>query len=358
MEIVDIVKVIVPTTLSFFVGIAITPAITNYLYKHEMWKKKIKTVAVDGHGTPIFNQLHAHKEIGTPRLGGVVIWLSVFIVGACMWTISRFTDAGLFDKIEFVSRNQTWIPFWALLIGAGVGLIDDLLEIKGAGSRLAGGLSLKLRLAIIAFIGLTVGLWFFTKLGVTAIGLPFIGSLEVGILLVPIYMLIMIAVYSGGVIDGLDGLSGGVFASIFAAYGIYAFSLGQFDLAAFCGLLIGGILAFLWYNIPPARFYMSETGSMALTITVSIMAFMTDDLAGGMGIGILPIVGALLLGTAGSSLLQVLSKKFRGGKKIFLVAPIHHHFEAIGWPAYKVVMRYWIVSVVLAAMGLLVAFVG
>lgn len=354
----EIIKIIIPITLSFFVGIAITPTITNFLYKHEMWKKKAKTVAVDGGATPIFNALHKHKEVGTPRLGGVVIWLSAFIVGALIWTLARFSDAGLFDTVEFISRNQTWIPFWALLVGAFVGLIDDLLEIKGVGGRLAGGLSLKIRLSIIALIGFTVGAWFFTKLDVTSIGIPFFGPLEVGILLIPIYMLIMIAIYSGGVIDGLDGLSGGVFASIFAAYGIYAFSLGQIDLAAFCGLIVGGIMAFLWFNIPPARFYMSETGSMALTITVSILAFMTDTLVGGVGIGVLPVIAALLLATAGSSLLQVLSKKFRGGKKIFLVAPIHHHFEAIGWPAYKVTMRYWILAVILAALGLLIAFVG
>ena len=357
MMAIDIIKIIVPTTLSFFVGIAITPTITNFLYKHEMWKKRVKEVSVDGHGTPIFNKLHAHKEIGTPRMGGAVIWLSVFIVGALIWTLSRITDLGLFDKIEFVSRNQTWIPFWALLIGAFVGFIDDLLEIKGWGKRLAGGLPIKIRLGIVGLIGLFVGLWFFLKLDVTAIGIPFFGPIEIGWLIVPLYLLIMFAVYSGGVIDGLDGLSGGVFTAIFAAYGIYAFSLGQFDLAAFCGLLVGGILAFLWFNIPPARFYMSETGSMALTITVSILAFMTDDLVGGVGIGILPIIGILLFGTAGSSLLQVLSKKFRG-KKIFLVAPIHHHFEAIGWPAYKVTMRYWVLAVIFAALGLLVAFVG
>lgn len=354
---IDIIKIIVPTTLSFFVGIAITPTITNFLYKHEMWKKKAKEVAVDGHGTPIFNKLHAHKEVGTPRMGGAVIWLSVFIVGALIWTLSRITDAGLFDKIEFVSRNQTWIPFWALLIGAFVGFVDDILEIKNWGKRLAGGLPLKIRLGIVSLIGLFVGSWFFIKLDVTAIGIPFFGPLEIGWLVVPVYLLIMIAIYSGGVIDGLDGLSGGVFTAIFAAYGIYAFSLGQYDLAAFCGLLVGAILAFLWFNIPPARFYMSETGSMALTITVSILAFMTDDLVGGVGIGILPIVAVLLLGTAGSSLIQVLSKKFRG-KKIFLVAPVHHHFEAIGWPAYKVTMRYWVLAVIFAALGLLVAFVG
>lgn len=358
MTTIDIIKIIIPSTLSFITGIAITPTVSNFLYKHEMWKKKAKTVAVDGGSTPIFNALHKHKEVGTPRLGGVIIWASAVLVGILVWTLSRVSGISFFEKIEFISRNQTWIPFWALCIGACIGMIDDILEIKGIGGRLAGGLSLKIRLSIIALIGATVGAWFFTKLDVTAIGIPFFGPLEVGVFLIPIYALIMIAIYSGGVIDGLDGLSGGVFASIFGAYGIYAFSLGQIDLAAFCGLLIGSTLAFLWFNIPPARFYMSETGSMALTITVSILAFMTDTIVGGVGIGVLPIIGALLLGTAGSSLLQVLSKKFRGGKKIFLVAPIHHHFEAIGWPAYKVTMRYWVVAIMFSAIGLLIALIG
>lgn len=355
---IDIIKIIVPTTLSFFVGIAITPTITNFLYKHKMWKKKVKDTSVDGGSTPIFNQLHAHKEIGTPRLGGTVIWLSTFIVGGLIWMLARITDFDIFQKIEFISRNQTWIPFWALLIGAFVGIIDDILEIKGWGKRLAGGLPLKIRLLLVAFIGLFVGSWFFLKLDVTAIGIPFYGPLEVGWFLIPIYILTMLIIYSGGVIDGLDGLSGGVFTSIFAAYGIYAFSLGQYDLAAFCGLLVGSILAFLWFNIPPARFYMSETGSMALTVTVSILAFMTDNLVQGFGLGILPIISALLIITAASSFIQVLSKKLRGGKKVFLIAPIHHHFEAIGWPAYKVTMRYWILSVIFAALGLLISFIG
>jgi phospho-N-acetylmuramoyl-pentapeptide-transferase len=354
---INLLKLLVPTVLSFLIGMAITPYLTDYLYKNKMWKKKAKEVAVDGHATPIFNKLHKEKETGTPRMGGIIIWLAAFTTGGLIWTMSRLFDVELFDKIEFVSRNQTWIPFYALLIGAVVGLIDDMLEISGKGGRLAGGLPLKVRLAVVSTIGILVGSWFYMKLDVTALSIPFYGPLELGWLIVPMYMLIMIVVYSGGVIDGLDGLSGGVFASIFAAYGIYAFSLGQYDLAAFCGLIIGGILAFLWYNIPPARFYMSETGSMALTITISIIAFMTGDLVGGFGIAILPIVGALLIGTAVSSLLQVLSKKIRK-KKIFMVAPVHHHFEAIGWPAYKVVMRYWILSVVFAALGLLVAFVG
>ena len=111
------------------------------------------------------------------------------------------------------------------------------MEIKRCEGK-TGGLSAKTRLAFVGAIGLFVGMWFFIKLGVTAVGIPFFGPLEIGWLIVPLYLIIMIVIYSGGVIDGLDGLSGGVFAAIFASYGIYAFSLGQYDLAAFSGLIV------------------------------------------------------------------------------------------------------------------------
>ncbi|MEK7531782.1 MAG: phospho-N-acetylmuramoyl-pentapeptide-transferase, partial [Patescibacteria group bacterium] len=126
---------------------------------------------------------------------------------------------------------------------------------------------------------------------------------------------------------------------------------------AFCAAIVGGLLAFLWFNIPPARFFMSETGIMGLTITLTVVAFMTDTLGGGNGLIVLPIIALPLLIASGSSLIQVLSKRFRG-KKIFLVAPIHHHFQALGWPGYKVTMRFWVVGVIFALLGLVLALAG
>jgi phospho-N-acetylmuramoyl-pentapeptide-transferase len=165
------------------------------------------------------------------------------------------------------------------------------------------------------------------------------------------------ALYSGGVIDGIDGLAGGIFAAMFGAYAGIAFYQQQIDLAAFCATIAGAILAFLWFNIPPARYYMSETGTMGLTITLAVVAFMTDALGDGYGVLVLPIIALPLVITVLSVVIQVLSKRFRG-KKVFLVAPVHHHFEAIGWPAYKVTMRYWVLSVVLAILGMVVALIG
>jgi len=320
-----------------------------------MWKKKSGKIDSQGNATPIFNSLHKDREINTPRMGGIIIWLSATITILLIWGISQFLPSEISLKLDFLSRNQTWIPLTTLLIGALVGLIDDYLEIRGLGGHFAGGLSLKKRLAIVALIGLSCGAWFWSKLDIQSIGLPNGGEIYLGWLLIPIFSLIMLAVYSGGVIDGLDGLSGGIFASMFSAYAGIAFYQQQIDLAAFCLVVVGGILAFLWFNIPPARFYMTETGSMALTITLTVVAFMTDRLGGGYGLLVLPVIALPLVITTLSNIIQVTSKRFRNGKKVFLVAPLHHHFEAIGWPAYKVTMRYWIFSVVFSILGVILA---
>lgn len=358
MIVADIVKVFLPAILSFCVGVFITPVLTNYLYKNEMWKKKAGKMTLEGKETPIFNSLHKEKEVGTPRMGGIVIWSSSVITIVGIWMISFVLPSDLSSKLDFLSRNQTWLPLFTLIFGSLIGLLDDYLEIRGGGGHIAGGLSLKKRLFAVGTIGVLSGLWFFSKLDVTGIGLPNEGFINLGWLFVPFFALVMLAIYSGGVIDGIDGLAGGVFATMFSAYAGIAFYQQQINLAAFCLTLVGGILAFLWFNIPPARFYMSETGTMALTITLTVVAFMTDSLGGGYGILVLPVIALPLVITTLSNIIQIVSKKMRGGKKVFLVAPVHHHFEAIGWPGYKITMRYWIFGVVFAILGVILAIIA
>jgi phospho-N-acetylmuramoyl-pentapeptide-transferase len=353
---INVIKVILPAVIAFLVGISITPFITNFLYKKEMWKKKAKTVAIDGGGTPIFNSLHAVKETSTPRMGGIVIWASVIITTIGLWILGQIFPTSILSKLDFLSRNQTWIPLSTMFLGAIIGLVDDMLDIRGGGGNYAGGLSLRKRLILVAIISFLISLWFYFKLEVHTINFPFIYGLNLGLWFIPIFIGVVLLIYSGGIIDGIDGLSGGVFASAFAAYAGIAFFQNQINLAAFCIVIVGSILAFLWFNIPPARFYMSETGSMALTITLAIVAFMTDSKVGGRGVAVLPIIALPLIITTASVVIQLFSKKFRG-KKIFLVAPIHHHFEAKGWPSYKVSMRYWIVSIVCAVFGLILALI-
>lgn len=357
--IVDIVKVFLPAVIAFCVGVICTPFLTDFLYKNEMWKKKAGKRALDGKDTPIFNKLHEHKEVGTPKMGGVIIWLSSLITILLIWLFSQLIGTETVVKMDFLSRSQTWIPLFTLLLGSLVGLFDDYLEVKGSGDHVAGGLSLKKRLLAVVLIGLSVGTWFHYKLDVVALGTPgLFPDWHLGWLVIPFFALVMIILYSGGVIDGLDGLAGGIFATMFAAYAGIAFYQQQIDLAAFCLMVVGAILAFLWFNIPPARFYLSETGSMGLTVTLAVVAFMTDSLGGGYGILVLPVIALPLILTTASVVIQVASKRLRNGKKVFLVAPIHHHFEAVGWPAYKVTMRFWIVGVVVAILGVVLALIG
>lgn len=355
MELAETLKILIPAALSFVVGIGITPILTYYLYRYKAWKKASGKKALDGSVAEVFNTLHKDTESKTtPRMGGIVIWVSVAITALILALIAEINPA--LSDLSFISRGQTWIPLACLLLGGLAGMIDDLLEIRQS-SNFSKGLSLPIRLSIVSVLALGVGWWFYTRLAVTSVSIPFDGLLPLGIFIVPLFVIIAAAVYASGVIDGIDGLAGGVFALIFGAYSAIAFVYGQYDLAAFGSAVTGGLLAFLWFNVPPARFYMSETGSMGLTLALSVMAFMTDALVGGVGISLLPLVGIVLVATVLSNMLQVLSKKLRK-KKLFRIAPLHHHFEALGWPREKVVMRYWIITAIAAVMGIVLAAVA
>lgn len=348
---VNLVKILLPTAAAFVLGILITPIATHFFYKYKMWKKYSRDAYIDN---PIFSKIHSAKaELKTPRVGGIIIWFSALAVTLIFYLISFIFPSNYAEKFNFLSRNQTLIPVFTLLFGSLIGLWDDLLQIYGSGKFARDDKAWrKWKAFLITFISLLVGLWFFYKLGMSMIHVPFAGELYLGVLIIPFFVLVALATFSGGVIDGLDGLSGGVFASIFAAYSVIAFANNQMDLAAFSGAVAGAILAFLWFNIPPARFYMSETGIMGLTLTLATLAFLTDSVL------VLPIVALPLVITSASDILQMASKKFRGGKRIFKLAPIHHHFEAIGWPAYKVTMRFWVLSVVSAILGIILAVVS
>lgn len=350
-----IIKVLAPTTIAFIIGILITPLITHYLYHFEMWKKKAgKGTGYGGGSTPFFDALHNKRDTNTPRMGGIVIWASVILTIILLWAFQFIFDSEVFSTLNYLSRSQTWLPLCALLIGAIVGFIDDFLVVRGTGTHFAGGLPLSQRLLVVGFTALLSAWWFYEKLGVHTVSLIGYGPVDLGILFIPFFVLIAIAIYASSVIDGIDGLSGGTLLFIFTAYTGIAVYQNQIDLAAFCATIVGGLLAFLWFNIPPARFYMTETGIMALTMSLTIIAFMTDTLGGGEGLSVLPVIGILLVLTVLSDVIQLIAKKFFK-KKVFLIAPLHHHFEAIGWPAEKVTMRYWILGFVFAIIGTILA---
>lgn len=349
----DVVRVLIPAGTAFAVGVLLTPLLSHYLYKYKIWKKTAGKIAYDGSEASEFNRLHVKHEVRAPRMGGILVWASASFT-ILFFAVFAWLFPGLFsDQLDFLSRGQTWMPLAALLVGAVAGFIDDLLIVRASGH----GLRLRYRLVIVVSLALLIGIWFYDKLEVTSVNIPFDGALELGFLIVPVFVLISLALFASGVIDGIDGLSGGVFASVFASYAIIAFAQNQIDLAAFCATICGGLLAFLWFNIPPARFYMSDTGTMALTLTIPVIAFMTDTLGDGIGVAALPIIGALLVATVASDILQLFWKKFFG-RKLFRIAPLHHHFEAIGWPGEKVTMRYWVLSIAFAFLGVIFALIA
>lgn len=347
----DIIKIIIPTVLAFFIGISITPFFTQYFYKYKMWKKVPR---VNPKLSKTFSELHdAEMEASTPRVGGIIIWSAVLFTVFIIYLLSMLLPSELTLGLNFFSRSQTLVPLAAFFFAAFVGLSDDILQINGLGAHTENDLLYrKVKIALVGLIGFAISLWFYFKLDFRSIHIPFDGTLELGLWFIPFFILVMLATFSTSVIDGLDGLSGGVLSSAFTAFSVIAFANSQFDISALCGSIAGAILAFLWFNVPPARFYMGETGIMALTVVLSVVSFLTDSVL------LLPIIAFPLVASSFSVIVQMLSVRFFNGHKVFKVAPLHHHFQALGWSKEKVVMRYWIVSVISAFAGVILSLVS
>lgn len=347
----NILKVFGLGGLTFFIGMFVAPAFIQILRTYQAWPASARSKAMSGEEASVLKQIRIDEDIEVPRLGGILVWGTVFLVTAIFWVLAQFFSSDLLEKLNFLSRNQTWIPFSAFIIASGIGLVDDLLFIQNKGDYVAGGLALRKRVLLVSLIGLAVGWWFFVRLELATIFIPFIGDIVIGWLYIPFLIIVMLSAFSGGIIDGVDGLSGGVFATIFAAYMGIALFQNQIDLAAFLSVMIGAILAFLWFNIPPAKFYMGETGILGLTTVLTVVAFLTDAVI------VLPLIAIPLVLASGSAILQMFWKRFFG-RKLFLVAPLHHHLEAIGWTRAQITMRFWIFGAVCSMLGMVIILIG
>lgn len=347
---ISVLKVLGTAGTTFVVALLMTPLLMRGMYTYRLWKDHSGKTTLLGGEAQKFNMLH--DERGTPRVGGILIWGSVIIVTFLFWGLSEVFDHSVLDKFNFLSRSQTWLLVFTLGAASLLGLADDILQIIAARKvRLKGGIDLATRLIAVSLIALVGALWFYYKLDWRTVYLPGAGVLVIGAWYIPFFVSTMIATYSGSVIDGIDGLAGGVFTSMFAAFAGIAFFQNQIDVAAFAAAITGALLAFLWFNIPPARFWMGETGIIGLTTTLTVIAFFTDSVL------ILPVIAFPLVLASASDIIQITSRKFFK-KKVFRVAPIQHHFEAIGWPSYKVTMRFWVISAACAIIGVALALVG
>lgn len=323
-------------SFSFIISMLVTPIYTAYAYKWQWWKKPRETT-ITGEAAAIFSSLHAakHKRL-IPTMAGVIFVFTTVVVTL------------LFN----LSREQTWLPL-AAFAGAGmVGLIDDFINIRGTGKGVA-GLPSRLKLLLTTIIALIGGWFFYFKLDVTSIHIPWIGPLHIGWLIIPLFVLVVVATANAvNISDGLDGLAGGLTAIAFGIYAVIAFMEHRYGVAGFCMTIVGSLLSYTWFNVYPARFFMGDVGSFSLGTALGVVALITDTVA------LLPLIGAVFVAEAGSVVLQIASKKLRQGKKIFKISPIHHHFEATGWPETKVTMRFWVIGQVVGVVGLILFMLG
>lgn len=326
----QITKIFLVSLMSFSIAILLTPIYTHFAYKHKLWKQK-RTTATTGEALTVINKLST-RGYSVPTMAGLVI-----VVATAITTV-------LFN----LNRQQTWLPLAGLLGGGAVGLIDDIINVRGHGQGTA-GLRAHMKFAMITAVATVAALFFYYKLGYTSIHIPFAGDVVLGWLLIPLFV---VAVVSTGnavnISDGLDGLAGGLLLSAYGAFAAIAALQGNFGIAAFCMTVAGTLLAYVWFNIPPARFFMGDVGSFSLGTALGVVAMLTDTLF------LLPIIGLIFVLEAGSSLAQILSKKLLH-RKIFIAAPLHHHLEAGGWPKTKVTMRFWIIGQLCAVVGVIIA---
>jgi phospho-N-acetylmuramoyl-pentapeptide-transferase len=321
------------TFLAFCIAMVLTPIYTYFAYKYKFWKQK-RTNSTTGEALKVVAQLSTRKR-NVPTMAGVV-----FIVAIVITTV-------LFN----LDRRQTWLPLAALLGGGLVGLIDDIINVRGKGEGVA-GLRAPIKFAMITLVA-AVGAWFFYyKLGYSAIHIPFFGDLALGWFLIPLFVLVVVSTGNAvNISDGLDGLAGGLLMTAYGTFGLIATLQGNYGIAAFCMTVVGALLAYIWFNIPPARFFMGDVGSFALGTSLGVVAMLTNTLF------LLPIIGLVFVAEAGSSVVQILSKKLLH-RKIFIAAPLHHHLEALEWPKTKVTMRFWVIGQVCGAIGIILALTG
>lgn len=330
-----LVRVLLLGFLGFAVSMLITPLYTTLAYKYQWWKKP-RQKTLTGEAATVFQKLHAskHKRL-IPTMAG-----AIFVVAVTLVTV-------LFN----FERTETWLPLAAFLGAGAVGLIDDFINIRGTGKGVA-GLPSKLKLLLTTIIALIGGWFFYYKLDVTNVNVPFYGDFGIGWLVIPLFVLVVVATANAvNMSDGLDGLAGGLATSAFASYAVIALLQERFGVAAFCMTIVGALLSYTWFNIYPARFFMGDVGSFSLGTALGVVAMITDTVL------LLPVIGMVFVAEAGSVILQVGSKKLRG-KKLFKIAPIHHHFEASGWEETKVTMRFWVIGQVAAGLGLILFLLG
>lgn len=339
VEAFPFVEIMVYMSVSFIIAFFGAPVFIQILHKYKLGKN-IRTEASGGGMASLFRALHL-KKAGTPTMGGVLMWGTVVIIVIMSRLLSYF---GIIDA-SLLSRQQVYLPLFTLVVMGVLGAVDDYLNIIESKYK---GLPVRPKMFFILLFSLAGAWWFFAKLGYSSLFIPGYGVLEIGYWYIPLFVFMVSATSNAvNITDGLDGLAGGLLNMSFASFAVLAYLKGLYTLSLFCAVIMGVLMAFLWFNVPPARFYMGDTGSLALGATLAVIAMMTDF------VFVLPVIGLVFVVETLSVIIQIASKKLRGGKKVFHIAPIHHHFEHIGWTESQIVMRAWILGAFFSGLGVI-----
>jgi phospho-N-acetylmuramoyl-pentapeptide-transferase len=308
-------------------GFALTVVSGRYIIAALRAKKVGKQVRIDG------PQSHIETKTGTPTMGGIIFNLTAFVLTFVF---------NLYDRLSML------LPLGVLLCCGVLGAIDDRLSLVGGKRR--EGMTARFKFAWLFLFAAVTAVILHWPLGFHDAIIPVIGRVDIGIAYIPIAILgIMGAAHAVNLTDGLDTLAGGTGAIAFVSYGIIAYIQGQVGVVTFCFIMVGALLGFLWHNAHPAQVFMGDTGSLALGASLATAAFMTEQWL------LLPVVGLIFVAEALSVILQVGYFKLTGGRRLFKMSPIHHHFELIGWSETQVTMRFWLVGMMAGLFGVALA---
>ncbi len=288
---------------------------------------------------------HHDVKMGTPTMGGVMFVLPVFLLTFLLNAVALigFIQSGL--------GRSVLVPMIVMGAFAILGAVDDWQGIRG--ERKGEGMRARTKFLFQVLFSLGTAWVLKYMLGVPDLFIPGIkGFFELGWWYVPVAAFIIVSMSNAvNFTDGLDGLAGLIAATAFAAYGMISLNQGQFYLARFCFTVVGALFGFLWFNVHPAELFMGDTGSLALGATLAVVALMTSQWV------VLPIIAIIPVSEVLSVVIQVAYFKLTKGKRFFKMAPIHLHFELLGWSETQVVQRFWLIGLMAAMIGVGLALV-
>lgn len=316
--------------LTFIFWMIIIPYFIRFLITFKLWKQ-IRDEAFIWKAE-IFSKLHSKKK-WTPTMWWAIILAIVFFMVIVSIIMQKF------DIINnsLLNQKETYLSLFTLLTVWFLWLVDDFMNIKEIWRTK--WLSWKFKMFWLTIFWLIWSYWFYEKLewSEKLLNIPFIEPINIWLLIVPVFVLIIVAwANSVNVTDWLDGLAWWLLLFSYSVYAFITYSQGLFLLSTLCVTIIWALIAFLWFNVKPAKFYMWDIWSLSLWANLWIMAMLTNT------VFVLAIISSIFIFEAISVIIQVVSKKvFK--KKVFKIAPFHHHLEAIWWPEETVVFRLWLV---------------